>query len=249
MTASAADLASHLKVVDAERQRRAEVPGLLEKVIALKAYQQRRFSQTYADLLRSARYGAAARYFLDELYGPKDFTSRDAQFARVAPAIARVFPKELAETVRVLAELHALSETLDTAMGLELADSRITAIAYIEAWQRVDCARDRERQIELTLGIAGHLDRITRLPLLRNALRLMRGPARAAGLSELQRTLENGFDTFRAMQGAEEFIALIDSRERAFAAALFAAGTDGSAGGSSMQRALAGLPSAEADID
>jgi hypothetical protein len=51
----------------------------------------------------------------------------------------------------------------------------------------------------------------------------MRGPARAAGLAEVQRTLETGFDVFRAMKGAQEFIALIDSRERALADALFAA--------------------------
>ena len=64
----------------------------------------------------------------------------------------------------------------------------------------------------------------------------MRGPARVAGLSELQRSLENGFDIFRAMKGAEEFIALIASRERAFAAELFAASTRGFAGDSSMDR-------------
>ena len=77
----------------------------------------------------------------------------------------------------------------------------------------------------------------------------MRGPARVAGLSELQRSLENGFDIFRAMKGAEEFIALIASRERAFAARLFAAGTRGFAGDSSMDRAWAGLPSAQAEFE
>jgi hypothetical protein len=221
MAASAADIASHLEVVDAQRQRRAAVPGLLEKVTALKTFQQQRFSHTYADLLPTPRYGPASRYFLEELYGPNDFTARDAQFARVAPAIARVFPSEVAQTFAVLAKLHALSETLDTAMGLQLADDRITPVDYVAAWRGVGRAPDRERQIELTLSIAAHLDRVTRLPLLRNALRLMRGPSRAAGLAELQRSLETGFDIFRAMKGAAEFIALIASRERAFAAAMF----------------------------
>ncbi len=242
MAGPAAALARHLEVVDAERQRRAAQPELLERVNALKRYQQRRFSHTYADLLASPRYGAAARYFLDELYGPTDFTKRDAQFARVAPAIARLFPSEVAETVAILGELHALSETLDTGMGLQLANERITAAGYIAAWQGVGRAADREQQIGLTLRIASHLDQITRRPLLRNALRLMRGPARAAGLGELQRSLENGFDTFRAMKGVDEFVALIDARERELAAALFAAGSGGAGGGSSMDRALAALP-------
>jgi len=241
MRASAAQIAAHLSVVDAERQRRAALPGLLAKVTELKSFQQRRFSHTYADLLASARYGAAARYFLDELYGPRDFSTRDAQFARVAPVITRVFPDEVAETIAILAELHALSETLDTATALHVPDGRITPLDYIQAWQRVDRAHDRERQIDLTLRIAAQLDRITRMPMLRNALRLMRGPARAGGLSELQRSLEAGFDVFRAMKGAQEFIALIGSRERSLATALFAAGRGGSAGDPSMERALAGL--------
>jgi hypothetical protein len=70
----------------------------------------------------------------------------------------------------------------------------------------------------------------------------MRPAARAAGLGELQRTLETGFDTFLAMKGADEFIATIDSRERALGADLFAAGDAGDAGKAAMARALAALP-------
>jgi hypothetical protein len=245
MPASSDQIAAHLGVVDVERQRRAREPGLLARVTELKDFQQRRFAHTYADLLASARYGPASRYFLDELYGPGDFSTRDAQFARVAPAIVRVFPNEVAETVAVLAELHALSETLDTATALELPEGRMTPRDYIGAWQRTGHAADRDRQIDLTLRIAERLDRITRMPMLRNALRLMRAPARAAGLSELQRSLETGFDVFKAMKGATEFIALIGSRERALAAALFAADRSGSGGESSIERALAGLPAPE----
>jgi len=235
---SAAGIARHLEAVAAERARRAAAPALLAKVSALKAYQQARFSHTYADLLASDRYGAASRYFLDELYGPKDFSARDDQFARVAPKIARVFPDDVAATLATLSELHALSEALDTAMAERLEGVDIAPGRYIAAWQGVGRAADRERQIALTLSIAEQLDRITRLPLLRNALRLMRAPARAAGLGELQRSLETGFDTFRAMDGADEFIAFIGERERALAEALFGAG----ASGATRARALAALP-------
>lgn len=244
MTDSAATILAQLKAVDAERQRRAALPELTAKVVALKRYQQQRFAHTYADLLLSTRYGPASRYFLDELYGPKDFARRDDQFARVAPAVARLFPNELAETVATLAELNALSETLDTEMAAQLPHERIDGVDYVRAWHGVGRAPDRERQIQLTLGIAAHLERITRMPLLRHSLRLMRGPSRAAGLAELQRALETGFDTFRKMHGAQEFIAIVGSRERDFAAALFAARPDDTADPSSMQRALASLPAA-----
>jgi hypothetical protein len=37
----------------------------------------------------------------------------------------------------------------------------------------------------------------------------MRGPARSAGLAALQSFLESGFDTFRGMRGAGEFLSTI----------------------------------------
>ena len=56
------------------------------------------------------------------------------------------------------------------------------------------------------LAVGSALDRYTRNPLLRASLRLMRGPAAAAGLGALQGFLERGFDTFREMRGAREFL-------------------------------------------
>lgn len=56
-------------------------------------------------------------------------------------------------------------------------------------------------------------------------LRMMHGPAQAAGLPDLQHFLETGFDTFAAMgkgkDGAAGFLKLIDARESALIAALF----------------------------
>ena len=62
----------------------------------------------------------------------------------------------------------------------------------------------------------------TRNPVLRGALRMMRRPAQAAGLGDLQRFLEAGFDTFGAMRGAGEFLGLVREREQALCVALFA---------------------------
>ena len=114
--ATAESILAHLRVVEGERQQRAREPLLQRAVATVKAFQQRRFAHTYADLLSSSRYGSASRFFLEELYGPSDFTRRDAQFARVVPALARLFPTEVVQTVAALAELHALSERLDTVL-------------------------------------------------------------------------------------------------------------------------------------
>jgi hypothetical protein len=212
-----------LQRVSAEIAGRAAEPGLPERVAALKRYQQQRFERSYADLMASARYRAATRFFLDELYGPSDFSRRDAQFARVVPSLVRLFPAEVVETVAELAELHALSEQLDGAMARLLPSARVGAADYARAWQSASPPAARSQQIELLLSIGRALDALTRKPLLRQALRMMRGPATAAGLAELQRFLEQGFDTFKAMDGATEFLRIVEQRERALADALFAA--------------------------
>lgn len=242
---SASSILADLRVVDDERMKRAADPPLSARVVALKRFQQARFKHTYADLLQSARYGAAARFFLDELYGPDDFSGRDAQFARVVPALVRLFPHEIVETVATLAELHALSEALDTALATQLPPTTGTtfdAMEYGRAWRATGREPQRERQIALTLLVAEQLDGLTGRPLLRSSLKLMRVPARAAGLVELQTFLETGFDTFRAMRGAEEFIALVAARERAFATALFTTDFLNGDATETMSRTLALLP-------
>lgn len=212
-----------LQIVAAERAARARDPQLAERVLAVKRWQHQRFQHTYADLLASPRYGDAARFFLEDLYGPGDFSRRDAQFARVVPALVRLFPREVVHTVRTLGELHSLSETLDTAMGRCVPPGELDARGYVTAWQAVGRPRDRERQIRLMRAVGDALDGYTRNPLLRRALHLMRGPARLAGLSELQAFLERGFDTFQAMHGAQYLLDAVVEREQALAAQWFAA--------------------------
>jgi hypothetical protein len=55
----------------------------------LKEWQAARLARSYADLLASKRYNPAAEFFLSDLYGPKDFRSRDEELARVVPIMVR----------------------------------------------------------------------------------------------------------------------------------------------------------------
>ncbi|MFT3819365.1 MAG: hypothetical protein QM750_17300 [Rubrivivax sp.] len=211
----------HLAVVDAERQARAADPALAARVAELKRYQQCRFEQCYADLLASDRYAQAARFFLQELYGPTDFVERDRQFARIVPKIAAMMPAEVSATVGDLARLHAISERLDSKMAQALPSGELGPVSYVRAWQRVGQEAQRTAQIELVLAIGAALDRFTRRTWILAALRLMRGPAHAAGLAALQAFLESGMESFRSMRGAGEFLAIVRERETALMRALF----------------------------
>ncbi len=213
-----------LQTVAHERALRAADPALGAAVVALKAFQHHRFETSYADLLAHPRYGRAARFFLDDLYGPMDFTRRDDQFARIVPGLVRLFPADIVTTVACLADLHALSESLDSQMARVLGADAPDAHRYGQAWRTVGQPTQRERQIVLMLTVGTALDRYTRNPLLRHSLRLMRGPAQAAGLGVLQAFLERGFDTFGQMRGAGEFLQTVTQRERELAAHLFAGG-------------------------
>jgi hypothetical protein len=228
LSSTASAILDSLRAVEQERAARRADAALAETSQAVKALQHARFSTAYGDVLALPRWSAAARFFLDDLYGPGDFTRRDAEFARVVPNLVRLFPDNIVQTVRALAELHALSEHMDTAMGRAHVQGgaalQVDGASYGRAWRQVGEAATRQRQIDLMLEVGRALDRYTRNPLLRHSLRLMRGPAQLAGLGELQSFLENGFDTFGAMRGASPFLELIALRETALAERLFAGG-------------------------
>ncbi|MBK0394990.1 FFLEELY motif protein [Ramlibacter algicola] len=207
------------------RELAAADPRLHAALLAVKRLQSRRFSGTYADLLQGGTFAAAAGFFLEELYGDRDYSDRDAQFARIAGAIDRFFPAQVARTAADLAALHALTEDLDLAMAREwLRIDGSDVHRYAAAWKAIDRAVDRERQLGSVVELGRELARLTRAPGLRTMLRMMRGAAGAAGLGELQRFLETGFDTFAAMarqRGAvEAFLSTVEEREGALLRAL-----------------------------
>ena len=225
---AARQIRSSVEAVSRLRQAAGSDPALAAGIAAVKRLQSRRFAGTYADLLRSGPHAAAARFFLDELYSDKDYAERDAQFARIAGAIEKLFPAQVAQTAVALAQLHALTEELDQAMGSAWAQRQPGADAaetYVACWREVGRRDDRTRQLEVVLEVGDEMVRLTRTRALGTMLRMMRGPASAAGLASLQRFLESGFDTFAAMArqrgSAEAFLGTIAQRESALIELLF----------------------------
>jgi hypothetical protein len=184
----------------------------------LKEWQAERLMRTYADVLADPRYHAAAEFFLTDLYGAKDFSSRDAQLARVLPIMLRILPEKALATLIEAVRMDTLSESLDTDMVLAMRRlgidcRRIDGETYAAAYRACDRTSDRELQIALIDEIGQALDRLTHLPMIQVSLRLMRKPAALAGLEDLHRFLEQGFQAFRSMAGAHEFLAIINQRE------------------------------------
>ncbi len=231
--------------VAALRQEASDNPPLAQAVLDIKRLQAQRFAYTYQDLLASAVYAPSARFFLEELYGARDFTQRDQQFGRVAGALERTLPEKALNTVLALADLHCRSEQLDMGMAQQwlLADTARPGARYLTSWRRLGCAPDRQWQLDTVLAIGKTLSELTRSRSLRVMLGLMRKPAQLAGLDALQIFLETGFDRFAGMvrQGGviQEFLDTIAQREALWIKQLFAA--DGDEAATMLDLALPGI--------
>ena len=187
---------------------------------AVKRWQSHRLEHTYADLLVSPRYGAACRFFLDEIYGARDFAQRDREALRVVPKLARLLPERAVATMAHGVELDGLSETLDARVAEHLG-GRIDAETYCAAYVAAGTRPERQQQIATVDEIGRSLERLARVPLLSTMLHMMRGPAEAAGLGHLHRFLATGFDAFQSMGAADAFLDAVRTRESALMQRVF----------------------------
>ncbi len=201
---------------------RAASPQLASALDRIAEFQARRLDATYSDLARDPRYKDAIAFFTSDLYGPGDFSRRDADLARVVPMMRRVLPAGVIATVTMAIQLTALSQELDRALLAQLGEAPLTVATYCDAFRACGNRAARAQQIALVGAVGRGLDRYVRAPLLRRALAVMRAPARAAGLATLQGFLERGVAAFARMRGATEFLETIDTRETALMNAILA---------------------------
>ena len=223
--AAASRLSGFLQRVVVMRSDALANPARAQVVLSLKAWQAARLARTYPDLLASQRYRDAALFFLEELYGARDYSQRDGEVARILPKLTAMLPAAALSTIADAVELDALSEQMDLELVSHLDQTlpgALTEEAYARAYRQGANRPAREHQIALTRHIGDALDGLTRMPLLEGTLKLMRGPARLAGLGNLQSFLERGFGAFKRMRGAEPFLNAVETRETLLMNRLFA---------------------------
>lgn len=199
----------------------AEMPPLER---ALRAYQSARLARTHADLVISPEYGPATRFFLTDIYAPKDFSKRDADLMAMRDFLSRVLPPQAIRVLTHTVEINDLTNHLEQEMVAHLAamgvTETITPEQYAAAYRMGDY-QQRVRQIDLVLAVGRDLSRLTHIPLVGTTLRAARGPAHRFGWADLQDFLERGFGAWQAMHDPEHFLQSIEARERAINDALF----------------------------
>jgi hypothetical protein len=213
-------------------QRAADSPQLQASLTALRRWQAARLAADYADQACRPRRTAAVAFFLGDVYGARDFSARDAQFARALKHLRRMLPLPALEALADAIELQALTAELDNAVAARLASAEdsagggeppLTVAGYAQAYRDAGTVDARRRQIDLAVAIGRRLQEVVHFPGIEYALRLAATPARLAGYGDLQSFLERGFEAFRALgPEAREFVETIGERERVFMGRLLA---------------------------
>lgn len=213
----------HQRLYDPACEPRNRLPWLR----GLQRWQAQRLEQSFAAFLRDPAQRPAARFFLTDVYGDRDFRQRDADAARVLPMMQRLLPVPLLETLADAIALGALSHALDLRMAQALqtlapSGRALDVALYAQAYRQVGHPRLRARQIALIVEVGAGLAAALRMPGVGRLLRLSRLPARAAGLGELQSFLERGYDAFAALGDAQAFLDRIRQSETEVMRRLFA---------------------------
>ena len=224
-TACVADLKRFLAEARDLRLAAAADPVRGQRRDRLRAWQAARLAKTHADLLASPQFNIAATFFLSDLYGPKDFSERDTEMEKVLPIMTTMLPVSGLRTLLLAVEVDALSERFDAEMvvvlGKRLDQDGLALDEYAAAYRQVGDREGRELQIRLIGETGEALDALAHKTFAGAALKLMHGPAQLAGLGELHAFLERGFNAFRSLRRADEFLETIVQRERELMVSLF----------------------------
>ncbi len=222
----------HLHQVNAYRDL-AERMGLLPAIARLQDWQCQRLLASHQDLAAQPRYQLAMSFFVDELYGPKDFSQRDADLARVIPKLSKLLPDKAMKALDDALALNALSYDLDMKMTQSLAAAQpdgnaliIDRDSYARAYRDVGERDKREQQIHIIEHLGGELADVITIRGIGMLIKLARRPAKLAGVLSLHEFLERGYNAFHAIGDVHSFIDPVMRREHALMEALFEPGLD-----------------------
>lgn len=195
----------------------------------LQSWQLGRLTTTFEDLYQQEGYRPAVEFFVSDLYGGLDFRERDQEMDRVMPVMVRFLPDNALVALAEAFELQAISLEHDVEMAEYMAEQGVNDLGMAEYCAVYLACSDREhraRQIQLIRKLGQDLQNLVDKPVINYLLRMLRGPAHAAGFGLLQEFLESGFASFRALEDADHFVDTIYEREWSAMERMFAGDPD-----------------------
>lgn len=215
----AARLLHDLQHHDALQRQPVAASGLDPQLALLRTWQAQRLAHTYADLLADPPSRPALRFFLSDLYAPRDFSQRDHDIERIYAFLGQVLP---APTLHLLTDIVALNR-LTTGLDQDLCrvlvgqlgvTDTITTAQYAEGYRVCANYAERLHQLELITTVLARVGAGARQPIVGLAMQLAWFPAQRAGWGELYDALKRGYVACRQLRDVPTFVGIIAQRER-----------------------------------
>jgi len=193
------------------------MPSQLDYKLTLQNSQSQRPQRDHAGLAVEPQYRQVAEFFFEEMYGPRDFSSRDEQAHRLHQFVHLV-PGLAARDVQDVLELLELTNRLDDAVAVQLnaleALLDFDEIVYERAYQLCDSYGDRMRQIELSRNALYNVYRMAHKPLIGAVLQRTQGLAQSVGMTDIHRFLRLGYQAILPVRDIHRFVETILLREQ-----------------------------------
>ena len=194
-------------------QEIAEKAGLMTTIRAVQAWQCKRLLATHQQMYQQKRFKPAVEFFINELYGPNDFSQRDQDIARIVPKMSKFLPEKALQSLASALHLNTLSFELDFDLAKKLVDTEINRDTYAKAYISCNNLTTRQQQIDYIRTLGNDLADVVKLKGISSLLFISRKPAKMAGVLALHEFLEKGFKSFKNLGNVEDFINPVMDKE------------------------------------
>lgn len=184
--------------------------------LALQIFQSNRLRRDYSDLAAIPQYEPVGEFFFTEMYGPRDFSDRNAG-ARKIQHFLHILPGVRLRDIEEVLDLLDLTVRLDDGLA-QLMISRDTGVDFDEAtyeqiYREADNYDERFRQLELIRKSLYNVFHLSRSQLLGIGLHRSRLVARLAGIEAAHTFLVKGYDALHGVTDIDLFAHTVYDRE------------------------------------
>jgi hypothetical protein len=195
-------------------QKIAEEAELMTTIKAVQSWQCKRLLVSHQHMYQQKRFKPAVEFFINELFGPNDFSQRDKDIARIIPKMSTFLPQKALQSLACALHLNTLSFELDFELAKRLVDTTINRDTYAKAYISCNNFASRQQQIDYIRNLGNDLADVVKIKGISSLLFISRKPAKMAGVLALHEFLEKGFKSFKNMGNVEDFITPLVNKER-----------------------------------
>lgn len=194
-------------------QEIAEKAGLMSSIRSVQTWQCKRLLVSHQEMYQQKRFKPAVEFFINELYGPNDFSQRDQDIARIVPKMSKFLPEKALQSLASALHLNTLSFELDFDLAKQLVGVDISRDSYAKAYVNCDNLATRQQQIDYIRTLGNDLADVVKMKGISSLLFISRKPAKMAGVLALHEFLDKGFKSFKNLGNVEDFITPVVNKE------------------------------------